>query len=65
MTTAQHAVPAPGAEYTYVVNNSSMRFHYEWCDSVKHMNEANKAEITGTRDDLIAQGYKPCGECRP
>lgn len=62
---AQHTTPAPGTEYTYIVNNGSMRFHYEWYDSVDHITESNKAEITGTREQLIEQGYKPCGECHP
>ena len=64
-TTAQHITVAPGTEYTYIVNNNTMRFHYEWCNSAEQIAEKNKGEITGTRDELIEQGYKPCGVCHP
>lgn len=29
------------------------------------MNESNKQEFYGTRDEAIAQGYDPCGRCNP
>ena len=29
------------------------------------MKEANKEEYTGSRDELIAQGYDPCKKCNP
>ena len=25
----------------------------------------NKEEFNGSRDELIAEGYEPCGSCRP
>lgn len=25
----------------------------------------DKHEYTGTRDELLANGYKPCGKCKP
>jgi DNA-entry nuclease len=42
-----------------------MRFHAPSCSGVATMNEANKAVFTGDREDLIAQGYSPCGQCQP
>ena len=27
------------------------------------MSTANRQEYTGSREDLIAQGYTPCGQC--
>lgn len=53
----------PGIEY--VLNTSSRKFHYPTCGSVDTMKEQNKGYHTGTRDELIAQGYKPCGNCEP
>ena len=29
------------------------------------MNESNKGEFMGTRDELIQQGYEPCKRCHP
>ena len=29
------------------------------------MSAANRQEYTGSREDLIAQGYTPCGQCNP
>ena len=59
-------VPAEEAdERTYILNTSSKKFHYPECGSVDHMSEKNKQTVTTTRDDLIAQGYDPCGACKP
>ena len=52
-------------EHDYVLNTGSKKFHYPSCSSVKNMSEENKAFYTGTRDDLISDGYKPCGVCNP
>lgn len=53
------------AAQDYVLNTNTMRFHYPDCESVDQMNEDNKREATAVRDEIIAQGYEPCGECRP
>ncbi len=52
-------------EADYVLNTNSKKFHYPDCDSVKDMKEYNKQEYSGSRDDLIADGYSPCGSCKP
>lgn len=49
----------------YVLNTSSKKFHYETCDSAQSMSEKNRQEYTGTREDLLSQGYSPCGVCKP
>ncbi|MBQ9718438.1 MAG: MBL fold metallo-hydrolase, partial [Clostridia bacterium] len=49
----------------YVLNTNSKKFHYPSCSSVKQMSEKNKAYYTGTRDEVIAMGYDPCGNCHP
>ena len=53
------------AETTYILNTSSHKFHLPDCPSVSSMKEANKSTYTGSREDLIAQGYEPCGQCKP
>ena len=49
----------------YVVNINTGKFHYPTCSSVKKMKESNKMFYTRMRDDLISQGYSPCGNCHP
>lgn len=50
---------------TYVLNTNTMKFHYPYCGSVKRIAPGNYAEYTGTRDEVIAKGYSPCGKCDP
>ncbi|MBR2189475.1 MAG: MBL fold metallo-hydrolase [Eubacterium sp.] len=50
---------------TYILNTHTGKFHYPDCRSVKKMKEANKREFTGSRDEIIAMGYDPCGNCHP
>ena len=52
-------------ERTYVLNTNTGKFHYPECSSVDRMSEKNKRVVTDTRDDVIAQGYDPCGNCNP
>ena len=54
---------SPGPEY--ILNTNTKKFHYPSCSSVKQMKASNKKEYTGSRDDLIAQGYDPCKKCNP
>lgn len=49
----------------YVLNTSTKRFHYPDCKSVTDMKEKNKQYYHGSREDLINQGYKACGNCQP
>jgi len=53
------------AEKTYILNTNTGKFHKPSCSSVKDMKDYNKQEFTGTRDDVIAMGYEPCGKCHP
>lgn len=49
----------------YVVNRNTGKFHDPSCSSVKKMKESNKLPVRATREELIADGYSPCGNCRP
>ena len=49
----------------YVLNTNTKRFHYPNCKSVTDMKEKNKQYYHGSREDLINQGYKACGNCQP
>lgn len=56
---------APSAQKTYVLNKSTMKFHLPSCSSCSKIKAENKGSYTGSRDDLISQGYSPCGNCHP
>ena len=30
-----------------------------------YMKDKNKQEFHGTRDEVVAKGYSPCGRCKP
>lgn len=49
----------------FVINTNTRKFHKPECNSVTKMNAKNKKEFTGRREELIAEGYEPCGNCRP
>ena len=51
-----------GEAQAYVLNTKSMKFHYPSCSGLP---TKNRADTTATRDELIAQGYSPCGICKP
>lgn len=54
-----------GEIMTYILNRNNKKFHYEDCSGVAGMKEENKQEYVGTREDLVKQGYEPCGNCTP
>lgn len=56
---------ASDVDASYVINTNSMKFHKEDCPSISSMNQANKKVVTSTRDELISEGYSPCGICKP
>ena len=53
------------AESLYVLNNNTMKFHRPGCSSVQKISEKNYGESSLSRDELMAQGYSPCGNCDP
>lgn len=55
----------PAAECDYVLNTNSMKFHDPNCEWAEKISNKNRREYTGDRQDLIDQGYDPCGSCHP
>lgn len=49
----------------YVLNTNTHKFHYPTCDSLNEMKEENKKSYHGSREELVKQGYEPCGNCKP
>lgn len=52
-------------EQTYILNTNTHKFHDPSCSCVDDIKDSNKETYTGSRDDLISQGYEPCGQCKP
>lgn len=63
--TQQEPSSAADKAKTYVLNKSSKKFHDPSCSGAKNIKSQNKETYEGSRDDLIAQGYAPCGICKP
>ena len=53
--------PTPG----YVLNLGTGRFHKPGCGHADRIDERNRVETGETREELIEQGFEPCGLCRP
>ena len=49
---------------TYIGNAGSKKFHLSDCASVESIRKENRVELS-SRDQAIAEGYKPCGRCKP
>lgn len=52
-------------EQTYILNKNTKKFHKPECSSVDDIKAENKSGFTGTREELIEDGFDPCGKCRP
>lgn len=54
----------PSSEcHEFVINTNTGKFHIPSCSSVSKMSKKNKLTYTGTKEDLISQGYMPCKNC--
>ena len=62
---SDEAPAGTGKESTYILNTSSRKFHKPDCSSVETISASNKKSYTGTREELINQGYEACGKCKP
>lgn len=48
----------------YIGNSGTMKFHKPDCASAKDMAKENRVEFF-SRQEASAQGYEPCGRCKP
>ena len=68
-TESQDSISQSGSsensKVTYILNTNSYKFHVSSCSSINQMSESNKQEFTGSRDEVVAMGYDPCGRCNP
>ena len=59
------AEPEPEPEITYILNKNTKKFHKSSCRSAKQISPKNYGESYDTRDEVLARGYSPCGNCKP
>lgn len=52
-------------ETAYVLNTNTKKFHKPDCASVTDILEENRSDVIKNREELIAEGYEPCGRCKP
>ena len=64
-TASDRSAPAQTDEVTYVLNTNTRKFHNPSCGSVKDMSEKNREYTNRSREEIIADGYKPCKICNP
>ena len=62
---AADPTPTPAPERDYVINTNTGKFHVPSCSSVKDIKPGNRQDVHMTRDAVIAQGWQPCGKCKP
>lgn len=66
MNQIQRSVTAtPKAKVTYILNRSTKVFHKPSCRDVGKMSPRNQIDFTGTKQQAIEKGYRPCGHCHP
>ena len=53
------------SETEYILNTNTKKFHYADCSKAKDINNDNKKTYTGSRDNLVTDGYSPCKVCNP
>lgn len=59
------AIDNTNVEASYVLNKNTKKFHVPSCSSVTQMKEKNKIYFTGSRQEVIDNGYAPCKNCNP
>ena len=48
----------------YVINTGTDKFHYPFCYSALQIGK-NREFVYAAASELVEQGYKPCGMCKP
>lgn len=51
--------------HSYILNIASKKFHEPNCSGASKIGADNRREYTGSREDLLSQGYEACGICKP
>ncbi len=49
----------------FVLNTNTKKFHLPSCGNADKIQKENKENFTGDRQQLVKNGYEPCGSCNP
>ena len=49
----------------YVLNIKKKKFHLPDCEGAEDIAEDNRKDYYGSRNELVEEGYVPCGGCNP
>ena len=49
----------------FVLNTNTKKFHLPSCGNAEKIQKENKENFTGDRQQLVKNGYEPCGSCNP
>ena len=52
-------------EGKYMLNTKTKKFHLTNCSSTLLIETRNRAFSRQTPEELMSEGYKPCGQCHP
>ena len=63
--TASQSLSGGGQATLYIINKRSQVFHFPDCLSTEQMAQSNKLFSEKSREELLAEGYSPCGICNP
>jgi len=64
LTTVVLTAAVPALATDYLANTKSGKFHYATCRTIKHPDAPHFVHYN-SREAAIADGYAPCGVCRP
>ena len=64
-STAGTSAGTEAPQETYILNTGTQKFHKPSCGSVESIRPENRKEYTGSREELLTEGYAPCGSCKP
>ena len=64
LTTVVLTAAVPALATDYLANTKSGKFHYATCRTIKHSDAPHFVHYN-SREAAIADGYAPCGVCRP
>ena len=62
---ASDTASSSAEQHDYILNVKNKKFHLPTCSAANDIAAVNRQDFTGTRNELIAKGYSPCGICKP
>ena len=57
--------PLETQQEPFILNTSTHKFHKPTCRDVPKIAAENRSDVHTSRDNIVAQGYTPCGHWHP